>query len=162
MVEKKSILWYVLYSMESKNLIRKLILSFWFIAASAGYIFYSQLKSNSLTAPEQSTSLKLDPNVISVKGIYNDGSYTGLRTDAYYGMVQVKATVKNGNLTDVVFLEYPSSHGTSRYINGQAMPILKQEAIEAQEVKVNIVSGATETSIAFWESLDSALTQAKN
>lgn len=151
-----------IYSMSSKNLTKKLILSFWFIAASAVYIFYSHLKPSLSAVSEQNNSLELDPSVIAAKGIYKDGFYTGTRTDAYYGMVQVKATVTNGNLTNVIFLEYPSGHGTSRYINGQAMPMLKQEAIQAQEVKVNIISGATETSIAFWESLDSALTQAKN
>ncbi len=59
------------------------------------------------------------------------------------------------------FLQYPDTHSTSVYINQQAMPYLQQEAIQAQSANVNIVSGATDTSIAFQQSLASALAQAK-
>ena len=46
-------------------------------------------------------------------------------------------------------------------INQQAMPVLKQEAIQAQSAQVDGVSGATDTSDAFVQSLTSALTQAQ-
>jgi len=46
-------------------------------------------------------------------------------------------------------------------INSQAMPYLTQEAIHTQSANVNGVSGATQTSRAFIESLTSALSQAK-
>ena len=42
------------------------------------------------------------------------------------------------------------------------MPNLKQEAITAQNAQVDIVSGATDTSNAFMQSLSSALSQAKS
>ncbi len=96
------------------------------------------------------------------KGLYNEGTYTGNRADAYYGIVQVQATIQGGKIVDVQFLQYPNDRSTSRYINGQAMPYLKQEAIQAQSANVDIVSGATDTSIAFQESLGAALAQAKN
>jgi uncharacterized protein with FMN-binding domain len=95
-------------------------------------------------------------------GLYVDGSYTGSPADAYYGTVQVKAIIKNGQLADVQFLQYPSDRNTSRYINGQAMPLLTQEAIQAQSAQVDGVSGATFTSQAFQQSLASALALAKN
>ncbi len=94
-------------------------------------------------------------------GLYTDGAYTGSAADAYYGMVQVKAVIQNGKIADVQFLQYPNTHSTSVYINSQAMPYLKQEAIQAQSANVNIVSGATDTSMAFQQSLASALAQAK-
>lgn len=94
-------------------------------------------------------------------GIYNDGTYTGNSIDAYYGYVQVKAIITNGRLTDVVFLDYPQDRNTSIRINSVAMPILKQEAIRAQNANVDGVSGASATSPAFVESLTSALNQAK-
>jgi uncharacterized protein with FMN-binding domain len=47
-------------------------------------------------------------------------------------------------------------------INKEAMPYLKQEAIAAQSTNVDIVSGATDSSMAFQESLGSALALAKN
>ncbi len=95
-------------------------------------------------------------------GIYKDGSYTGPVTDAYYGNVQVQATIQGGKLTNVQFLQYPNDRGTSIRINGQAMPMLTQEAIQAQSANVDIVSGATQTSEAFQQSLAAALANAKS
>ncbi len=95
------------------------------------------------------------------KGQYVDGNYTGSVADAYYGYVQVQAIIQGGKITDVKFLQYPSSHSTSVYINSQAMPYLTQEAIQAQSANINGVSGATATSQAFAQSLYSALAKAK-
>lgn len=95
------------------------------------------------------------------KGQYTDGSYTGSTADAYYGYIQVRATVSGGKLTDVQFLQYPSDRSTSRFINDQAMPILKSQAVLAQSARVDGVSGATDTSDAFRQSLGSALAEAK-
>lgn len=94
-------------------------------------------------------------------GQYTDGSYTGSSADAYYGAVQIEAIVRNGQLADVKFLQYPNSHSTSVFINQQAMPYLIQEAIQAQNANIDGVSGATFTSQAFVQSLASALAQAK-
>jgi uncharacterized protein with FMN-binding domain len=91
---------------------------------------------------------------------YKDGSYTGSVADAYYGNIQVKATISGGKITDITFLQYPDTHQTSVYINQQAMPYLQQETIKAQSSKVNIISGATYTSQAFMQSLSNALSQA--
>ena len=94
-------------------------------------------------------------------GHYRDGQYTGGSADAYYGFIQVKAIVSGGRLTDVQFLSYPNDRSTSRAINQQATPMLRQEAIQAQSAQVDIISGATDTSQAFIESLGSALTKAQ-
>jgi uncharacterized protein with FMN-binding domain len=92
---------------------------------------------------------------------YKDGSYTGPVTDAFYGSVQVKAVVQNGALADVKFLQSPGGTGTTIRINTSAMPQLTQEAITAQSANVNIISGATQTSEAFQQSLAGALAMAK-
>src|SRR6266480_4883377 len=84
---------------------------------------------------------------------YKDGTYTGSAADAFYGTIQVQATVQNGKLTDVQFLQYPNDRDESIQINQQAMPMLKQEAIQAQSANVDIISGATDSSRAFTESL---------
>ena len=94
-------------------------------------------------------------------GPYNDGTYTGSVADAYYGNIQVEAIIKNGQIADVKFLQYPSDRSTSRYINSQADPYLTQEAIQTQNANVNIISGATDSSMAFQQSLASALSQAQ-
>jgi uncharacterized protein with FMN-binding domain len=93
-------------------------------------------------------------------GRYKNGTYTGSVADAFYGNIQVQVTISGGNITDVQFLQYPSDRSTSIYINSQAMPLLKQEAIQAQSAQVSGVSGATATSGAFIQSLGSALSQA--
>ena len=93
-------------------------------------------------------------------GKYKNGTYTGSVVDAFYGNMQVAAVIQGGKLVDVQFLQYPSDQGTSREINSQSNPMLKQEAISAQSANVNIVSGATQSSEAFRQSLASALSQA--
>jgi uncharacterized protein with FMN-binding domain len=89
-----------------------------------------------------------------------DGNYTGNVADAYYGNVQVSATISSGKITDIKFLQYPDTHQTSVVINQQAMPYLIQEALQAQSSNVQIISGATFTSQAFQQSLKAALSQA--
>ncbi len=91
---------------------------------------------------------------------YKDGTYTGNTVNAYYGNVQVSATISGGKITDVKFLQYPDTHNTSVIINQQVIPYLQQEAVKAQSANVQIISGATFTSQAFQQSLQSALSQA--
>lgn len=91
---------------------------------------------------------------------YKDGRYTGTVADAFYGNVQVQVIITGGKITDVQFLQYPNDASTSRFINSQAMPLLKQETLQAQSAQVDVVSGASATSGAFQQSLSSALQQA--
>jgi uncharacterized protein with FMN-binding domain len=101
------------------------------------------------------------PTPAPVRGQYRDGSYAGQVVDAYYGYVQVQATVAQGRLTDVQILEYPNDRRTSIRINNYAIPYLTQESLHAQSANVDIISGATLTSEAYIESLASALTSAR-
>lgn len=114
------------------------------------------LQTSSNPPPTTSTPT----NIPSTTGMYKDGEYTGDSVDAYYGNVQVKVVVSNGRISDVQFLNYPQDRNTSREINSQAMPLLKQEVIQTQSSSVDIVSGATATSQAFIQSLQSALSKA--
>lgn len=93
--------------------------------------------------------------------LYKDGTYTGKEADAFYGYIQVKATISGGTLTDVTFLQSPNDEQNSVEINRQAMPLLKQQALKVQSAQVNGVSGATDSSQAFIQSLGNALQQAK-
>jgi uncharacterized protein with FMN-binding domain len=102
------------------------------------------------------------PSPAPILGMYKDGTYTGATVDAYYGLVEVQVSVRNGKIADVQFLQYPNDRRTSVEINSQAMPWLQQEAIQAQSANVNIISGATFTSEGFAMSLDAALKNAKN
>ncbi len=101
-----------------------------------------------------------NPPSQQAQGQLKNGSYTGPQVDAFYGIVQIKAVVQNGKLTDVQFLQYPNDRRTSVRINTIAIPYLQQEAIQAQSANVDIISGATLTSEAFQQSLQVALQQA--
>jgi uncharacterized protein with FMN-binding domain len=116
--------------------------------------------TTSSSSPSSTNSTTTPTSTTTTSGSFKDGSYTGSVEDAYYGNVQVKATISGGKITDVTFLQYPHTHSTSVYINQQAMPYLQQEAIKAQSSNVNIISGATYTSQAFIQSLSDALSQA--
>lgn len=95
-------------------------------------------------------------------GKFKNGTYTGNSADAFYGFVQVAAVIENGRLAKVNILSYPNDRSRSIEINQYALPILQSEAIQAQSSGVDIVSGATDTSMAFISSLGSALALAKN
>ncbi|MCX6716952.1 MAG: FMN-binding protein [Candidatus Taylorbacteria bacterium] len=108
------------------------------------------------------TSIPATPSPTTVpRGQYVDGEYTGDSVDVYYGNIQVKAFISGGKLTNVQFLDYPQDRSHSVQISKKAMPILTSEAIKNQSAKVNAVSGATETSKGFVQSLGSALAKAK-
>ena len=100
------------------------------------------------------------PATATKSGLYTNGQYTGVVADAFYGNVQVKVTITGGRISDVQFLDYPHDRSRSQYINTYAMPYLKTETIKAQSAQVNIISGATLTSQAFVQSLQSALNKA--
>lgn len=107
------------------------------------------------------TAVTVTPVPQKPKGQYRDGSYAGSVQDAYYGNIQVQAIISSGKLTDVQFLQYPNDNRTSLSINSQALPILRDEAVQAQSANIDIVSGASESSPAFISSLASALSHAK-
>ena len=91
---------------------------------------------------------------------YRDGTYTGSDENAYYGRVQVQVTITGNQIASVKVLDYPQDRRTSRYINSQALPLLKQEVIAADSANIDTISGATLTSEAYIRSLDNALSQA--
>ncbi len=108
------------------------------------------------TAPAPATAT---PAAAS-NGQYKDGTYTGPQVDAFYGLVQVQTTIQNGKIANVQFLQYPSDRRTSQRINSYAVPVLQQEAVQAQSANVDLITGATLTSQAFAMSLQAALQKA--
>lgn len=135
------------------------------VPTSPSYIPKRTISSDNTNESEEDNVPNVNPPTTTppptTTGQYKDGSYTGVSSNAYYGYIQVKAVIQGGKLVDVIFLSYPNDRSTSIEINSQAMPYLKSEAIQAQSGNINIVSGATDSSIAFRESMNSALAQAK-
>jgi uncharacterized protein with FMN-binding domain len=113
------------------------------------------------TATSTAVTTPTPVSVSAAKGKYKDGTYTGSAADAFYGTLQAVAVIQNGAIVDVQFPQYPSD-GHSNDVSAMALPVLKQEAITAQSAQVDIVSGATQDSQAFQQSLAVALAQAKN
>jgi len=65
-------------------------------------------------------------------------------------------------ITAVSVPVYPNHTDRSIYINQTALPILKAETLRAQSANINMVSGATDSSDAFAQSLQSAILKAKH
>ena len=85
---------------------------------------------------------------------------TGDVAQTQWGPVQVALTVSADQITDVQVVQYPSGNPKDEQINGYALPVLIQETIDAQSAEVDMVSGATVTSVGYLQSLQSALDQA--
>ena len=87
-----------------------------------------------------------------------DGTYTGPSVNVNYGNVQVMITVSNGRITDAVAVKAPKGKN-DRYTN-MAVPILKQQTLQAQSANIQGASGASYTSYGWFKSLQGALADA--
>jgi uncharacterized protein with FMN-binding domain len=85
--------------------------------------------------------------------------YTGSAVSTQYGPIQVAITVRQSKITAVTVSASPDST-RSQVLEAQAIPTLKSETLQAQSANVNSVSGATEISNAYVESLKSAVSKA--
>ncbi|MGH7193096.1 MAG: FMN-binding protein [Candidatus Saccharimonadales bacterium] len=146
---------FLLYSLGIRNSYSSLLVSPKTSTAGGGTTGQSGPTASSSGSSPGSTG-----SASSSSAKYKDGTYTGSVADAFYGNIQVQATIQGGKITGVKFLQYPNDRPNSVAINQQAMPYLQQEAIQAQSANVDGVSGATDTSIAFKQSLSAALSQA--
>jgi uncharacterized protein with FMN-binding domain len=100
--------------------------------------------------------------------------FTGpLETVSRWGTLQVtivvrKTTVTTGTrkkvtrkITSLGVPVYPNHTDRSVFINENALPMLRAEALSAQSGNIDLVSGATDTSDAFTQSLQAAILKAK-
>jgi uncharacterized protein with FMN-binding domain len=101
------------------------------------------------------------PSSSAKANAYRDGNYTGSKVDSEFGPIQVQAVISGGKLTDVKFLQMPNDRQHSIEVTNEAEPLLLQEAVQAQSAQIDTVSGATQDTEAFSQSLQSALSQAK-
>jgi uncharacterized protein with FMN-binding domain len=88
-----------------------------------------------------------------------DGQIDGRRVNTPYGPVVVTIILSGGRITDIDAL-VPST-GESADIGPPAARKLRQQALARQSAKIDTVSGATYTSEAYKESLQSAIDKAK-
>ncbi len=83
-------------------------------------------------------------------------TFTGPSEDMQWGPVQVRVTLKNKKIVDVQ-ASAPMERARSAFINEQALPMLKQEVLQAQSTNIDAIGGATLTSEAYYLSLQAAL-----
>ena len=86
----------------------------------------------------------------------------GPSVDMQWGPVQVTIVVKGKTVLDIKTTA-PTERSRSAFINQQAVPILRTEALKAIKThsnQINSLSGATMTTDAFAQSLSAALNKA--
>ncbi|UOQ88320.1 FMN-binding protein [Agromyces endophyticus] len=86
-----------------------------------------------------------------------DGTYAGQTVSTRFGDVQVQVTISGGAIADVTPLHLTDHDGRSVQISNRAAPVLRSAVLQAQTASVSFVSGATYTSAAYLQSLQSAL-----
>ncbi len=87
-------------------------------------------------------------------------TYDGQLVTYLYGDIEVAVTVDGDRIVNVTVPQNSAIDGRSAMINSEAVPVLIQEALAAQGVEFDVVSGATYTSDAFAQSLQTALSTA--
>lgn len=128
------------------------------------------LCSLALAAPVANASAAVKKKTVTVKRTVSGSQ---VQTDRW-GLLRVAVVVKKTTttvgtkktvarkITAVTVPTYPNHTDRSVFINQQALPVLVQEALTAQfRGNIDLVSGATDTSYAFAQSLQAALLAAK-
>jgi uncharacterized protein with FMN-binding domain len=84
---------------------------------------------------------------------------TGQDVQYRYGDIQLQVTEKGTRITNITVVSNNAADPRSQMINDQAVPMLQSQAMQAQSTSIDGVSGATFTSEAYAEALQSALQQ---
>jgi uncharacterized protein with FMN-binding domain len=83
---------------------------------------------------------------------------TGPSVNYYFGLLSVKVTVAGKKITNVTIASLSDGGNyRSQQIDQASIPILEQEAMQAQNANIQSVSGASYTSAGFQLSLQDAL-----
>ena len=119
----------------------------------------SQLPGSPGSASPPRSSTKSGP-ATSKSSKSGPATYTGDSADTRWGPVQVRITVQGGKISSSHAVQYPQGTSRDTAINGSALPVLGQEAVQQQSASIDTVSGATVTSGGYLQSLQSAIDQA--
>ncbi len=74
-----------------------------------------------------------------------------------YGPLQVQISLLDGRIVAAHAIVYPREGLADKAVNYYAVPLLQEATVEAQSAQIDTVSGATETSEGYRDSLQSAL-----
>ena len=84
-------------------------------------------------------------------------SATGPPLVTPFSVIQVRATVKRGRLVGVETVALSGDGPYTDALNARAEPILRAEALQAGSADIDVVSGATYTSLSWIDSLRAAM-----
>ncbi|HKV30926.1 MAG TPA: FMN-binding protein [Candidatus Dormibacteraeota bacterium] len=120
----------------------------------------AQASATPSASPSASDSSVPTPTPSPTGRTYRDGQYTGQDFPNQFGDTQVKVTIAGGRITDVQAVQLPFDRQRSAEISQYAAPRLHDEVLQAQTAQIDSLSGATYTSDAYAQSVQSALDQA--
>lgn len=115
------------------------------------------------SAPATSAPASSAPATSAGSGTVAPATTTGVRTATgqdisyRYGDIKLRVTERGSTITRIEVVEEGATDPRSAQINSQAVPMLQQEAMTVQSANIDGVSGATFTSMAYQEALQSAL-----
>ncbi len=111
--------------------------------------------------PQNSSSPSTAPNPSAAPtGTLKDGTYDGEAIKFKYGIAQVEIVVSGGAITEVKALQLPTAGGYTKRVTNFFKSDIPARIIADQGWKISNVGGATYTSRAYKESLQSAINQA--
>ena len=113
------------------------------------------------SAGSSSTPAAATPTPTPAASGLKSGTFTGQTYSDQYGNLQVQVVISDGRITDVRLLQYPHNEPQSSFISSQALPLLREEVLQAQSAKIDAISGATFTSENYAASVQSALDLAR-
>ena len=119
-------------------------------------------KSSVATGPPGSTTPTTVPTTAHPihHGALDHGRATGSLVNYNYGVLSVSVTVTGKKVTNVGIASLDDGGNfRSQSIDQQSIPILEQQALQAQSANIQGVSGASYTSAGFEQSLQAALSK---
>lgn len=114
----------------------------------------SAAKPTTTTAASTSTTT---PKTTATAASSKVRTATGSDVSFRYGELQVKVTMSGTKLTNVHVVQLNVTDPHSDQIDQAAIPALQQETISAGNAKISAISGASYTSAAYQQSLQSAI-----
>jgi uncharacterized protein with FMN-binding domain len=120
----------------------------------------SSSSTSSSTPSASSSSSSGDSSGSSSSSTTITASETGTAATSRFGTTQVKVTIKDGKITAVDVVAYNNGDPRSAQISEAAIPTLTEEVLSKQTAAVDVVSGATYTSLQYEASLQAALDKA--
>jgi hypothetical protein len=109
--------------------------------------------------PSASPSVGPSASPSVVPSVATESTAVGDAISFRFGTVQVEVSVADGRIIAVETLQMPDEDRHSLSISREVEPMLRESALVAGDADIDVISGATYTSLAYAASLQSALDQ---